>query len=140
MCKALTPAAQTAETAERDEHGLLVLQRSLMSEQDDQLEDLSRTLVGTKHIALAVHGAPARGGPATRLTCAPDELDLQARLLDDVEDDVESTTGHIAQAQAKLKQLLRSQGECRLMLCLVVVIIALVAVILVSLKVTKVLG
>jgi len=52
---------QTLETAERDEHGLLILQRSLMSEQDDQLEDLSRTLVSTKHVALAVNGALARG-------------------------------------------------------------------------------
>jgi len=42
----------------------------------------------------------------------------------------------MAQAQTKLKQILRSAGECRLMLCLIALIIVLVAAVLISLKLT----
>jgi hypothetical protein len=56
---------ETLETAERDELGLLVLQRELIEQQDEQLDELSRVVTSTRHIALAVH----------------EELDLQSRLL-----------------------------------------------------------
>ena len=58
-------ARETLETAERDELGLLVLQRDIIRAQDEQLEDLSRVVTSTRHIALAVN----------------EELGLQSRLL-----------------------------------------------------------
>ena len=56
---------ETLETAERDELGLLVLQRDVLAQQDSQLDDLSRTVTSVRHIACAVN----------------EELDLQSRLL-----------------------------------------------------------
>ena len=56
---------ETLETAERDELGLLVLQRDVIAAQDAQLDDLSRTVTSVRHIACAVN----------------EELDLQSRLL-----------------------------------------------------------
>ena len=40
-------------------------------DQDDQLDDLSRVVTSTKHVAVAIH----------------DELELQHRLLDDLDDE-----------------------------------------------------
>lgn len=56
---------ETLETAERDELGLLVLQRDVLAAQNTQLDDLSRTVTSVRHIACAVN----------------EELDLQSRLL-----------------------------------------------------------
>jgi hypothetical protein len=56
---------ETLETAERDELGLLVLQRELLAKQDEELEELSRVVTSTRRIALAVN----------------EELGLQSRLL-----------------------------------------------------------
>jgi hypothetical protein len=56
---------ETLETAERDELGLLVLQRDVLAQQDAHLDDLSRTVTSVRHIACAVN----------------EELDLQSRLL-----------------------------------------------------------
>jgi hypothetical protein len=56
---------ETLETAERDELGLLVLQRELLAKQDEELDELSRVVTSTRRIALAVN----------------EELGLQSRLL-----------------------------------------------------------
>ena len=56
---------ETLETAERDELGLLVLQREVLAAQDSQLDDLSRSVTSVRNIACAVN----------------EELDLQSRLL-----------------------------------------------------------
>ena len=72
---------------ELDNRSILQLQRNLMREQDEELEELSRVVTSTKHIGLAVG----------------EELDLHARLLDDLEDDVERSGSMIRRAHALAK-------------------------------------
>ncbi|KAL9255406.1 Syntaxin-51-like protein [Drosera capensis] len=62
-----------------DNHGIVGFQRQIMREQDESLAKLEETVVSTKHIALAVN----------------EELDLQTRLLDSLDDHVETTTSRL---------------------------------------------
>jgi hypothetical protein len=45
---------ESAATAELSSQGLLQMQQHVMQQQDQDLESLERTVVGTKHIALQV--------------------------------------------------------------------------------------
>lgn len=45
---------ETEATAELGNRGLLSMQQQVMQQQDEELESLERTVVGTKHIALQV--------------------------------------------------------------------------------------
>ena len=117
------------------------------ADQDEQLDDLARVVTNTRHIALAVN----------------DELDLHARLLvrvrvvslgkscrrhpltgarlpsstpgqDDIEDDVENTTGRLHIATRKIKTLMKRSRDCKLLLCLMATIIILIAVLVLTVK------
>ncbi|GAB4851807.1 Syntaxin-52, variant 3 [Ancistrocladus abbreviatus] len=65
--------------ANMDNHGLVSFQRQIMKEQDEGLDKLEETVLSTKHIALAVN----------------EELNLHTRLLDNLDDHVESTSSRL---------------------------------------------
>ena len=79
--------AETLRTADLDSRGILQLQTATMAEQDAQLEELERSVASTKHIALTVN----------------EELGLQTRLLDELDEDVEGTHSRMRAAQKRLK-------------------------------------
>ncbi|KAK9868877.1 hypothetical protein WJX84_007675 [Apatococcus fuscideae] len=66
-------ARETEQTADLDNRGLLQMQNRIIQSQDNELEELERTVASTRHISLAIN----------------EELDLHARLLDDLDEDVE---------------------------------------------------
>lgn len=59
---------------------------------------------------------------------------------DEVEDDVENTTGRIIVTTKRLRVLLRKSNECKLMLCLLITIAVLVAVLVLALRLSPALG
>ncbi|KAK8958499.1 Syntaxin-52 [Platanthera guangdongensis] len=98
-----------------DNHGVVVLQRQIMKEQDEGLGKLEETVFSTKHIALAVN----------------EELDLHTSLLDDLDEHVDVTDSRLQRVQKKLAVLnRRTKGGCSCVCLLlsVVVIIVLGAV------------
>mmetsp|Transcript_579 Transcript_579/g.688 ORF Transcript_579/g.688 Transcript_579/m.688 type:complete len:227 (-) Transcript_579:1341-2021(-) len=109
---------ETDQTAEMDNQGLLDLQRNIMDDQDAQLEDLSRVVSSTKHISMAIG----------------EELDLQNRLLDDLEDDVDVTDGRLRNATKSIKQLMKKNSTCGFMVAIGLLIAGLVLVLVIVLK------
>ncbi|KAF8405780.1 hypothetical protein HHK36_007858 [Tetracentron sinense] len=91
-------------------------------EQDEGLEKLEGTVLSTKHIALAVN----------------EELDLHSRLLDNLDQHVDSTDSRLQQRVQKNLAILnkRTKGGCSCMCLLlsVIGIVILVAVIWVLIK------
>ncbi|AEE29425.1 putative target SNARE coiled-coil domain-containing protein [Arabidopsis thaliana] len=66
-----------------DNQGIVGYQRQVMREQDEGLEQLEGTVMSTKHIALAVS----------------EELDLQTRLIDDLDYHVDVTDSRLRSAE-----------------------------------------
>ncbi|KAH0671506.1 hypothetical protein KY290_026232 [Solanum tuberosum] len=66
-----------------DNYGVVGLQRQIMKEQDEGLESLEETVMSTKHIALAVN----------------EELGLQTRLIDDLDEHVDVTDSRLQESQ-----------------------------------------
>ncbi|KAF7819179.1 syntaxin-52-like [Senna tora] len=62
-----------------DNQGLVGFQRQIIKEQDSDLEKLEETVISTKHIALAVN----------------EELTLHTRLLDDLDEQVDTTNSRL---------------------------------------------
>ncbi|XP_078437164.1 syntaxin-51-like [Wolffia australiana] len=99
-----------------DSRGIIGLQRQIMKEQDEGLGKLEETVLSTKHIALAVN----------------EELDLHARLIDNLDEHVESTTSRLQRVQKRLAILNRSMKGgcscgCLLLSMLTIVILVVVA-------------
>mmetsp|Transcript_24706 Transcript_24706/g.84508 ORF Transcript_24706/g.84508 Transcript_24706/m.84508 type:complete len:228 (-) Transcript_24706:19-702(-) len=115
------PAQETARTAGRDERGLLAMQREMMDEQDEEIDELSRLVSSTKNIALTVN----------------EELDLHNRLLDDLEDDVDHTYARLRKGIKLAKRVARKAGNCSYLACIVLLVVGLVVLILFCLKVIK---
>ena len=142
-------ASETEQTAPLDNRSILQLQRNVMqgtihrlelftntilssflykrqnspeicvkcADQDEELEELSRVVTSTKHIGLAVG----------------EELDLHARLLDGLEDDVDNTSSRLRRAQKIAKMVYEKSSNCKLMMCgtlLIVVLVLFIALIL----------
>ncbi|CAN6296771.1 unnamed protein product [Urochloa humidicola] len=85
--------------ANMDNREMANLQRQVIKEQDSHLEILEETVVSTKHIALAIN----------------EELDLQAKLIDDLDERVEDTSTQLQRAVRRLKKLntrMRKGGSC----------------------------
>jgi SYP5 family syntaxin len=76
-----------------------------------------------QHIALAVN----------------EELDLQARLLDDLGDDVDATAGRLAAARRRLALVASQAGECRTTLTALAAMLALAAVAVVLVRLARLL-
>ncbi|KAJ0044970.1 hypothetical protein Pint_04071 [Pistacia integerrima] len=105
-----------SRTTGLDNHGLVGLQQ-----QDEGLEKLEETVISTKHIALAVN----------------EELDLHARLIDDLDQHVDVTDSRLRRVQKNLAILnKKTKGGCSCigMLLAVVGIVILVFVIYLLIK------
>ena len=92
---------------------LLRRQRETMDEQDDALDELSIVASRTRDVSLAVN----------------DELDLHAKLLDGVEDEVEDTRERLTAATRAVRQMMRRGSNCR-SACIATAVIALCFLIL----------
>ena len=92
---------------------LLRRQRETMDEQDDALDELSIVASRTRDVSLAVN----------------DELDLHAKLLDGVEDEVEDTRERLTAATRAVRQMMRHGSNCR-SACIATAVIALCFLIL----------
>ncbi|MQL95761.1 hypothetical protein Taro_028430 [Colocasia esculenta] len=91
------PPNELDRTAGLDNHGLVGLQRQILKEQDESLLKLEGTVASTKHIALAVN----------------EELDLHTRLIDTLDQHVDSTDSRLQRVQKKLAILnKRTRGGC----------------------------
>ncbi len=87
---------------------LLRRQRETMDEQDNALDELSIVASRTRDVSLAVN----------------DELDLHAKLLDGVEDEVEDTRERLTAATRAVRQMMRRGSNCR-SACIATAVIAL---------------
>lgn len=99
-----------------DNRGVVGLQRQIMREQDQGLEKLEGTVISTKHIALAVN----------------EELNLHAKLIDDLDQHVDTTDSRLQRVQKRLAVLnkrTKAGCSCKCLLLLVVVIVILATVI-----------
>lgn len=110
------PADLMTRTAGLDNHGLIGLQRQVIREQDEGLDKLHDTVLSTKHIALAVN----------------EELDLHTRLIDTLDEHVESVDSRLQRVQKRVAILnRRTRGACSCMSLLVsvmgIVFLAVVA-------------
>ncbi|KAK8488494.1 hypothetical protein V6N11_045057 [Hibiscus sabdariffa] len=97
------------------------LDNSGLVEQDEDLEKLEETVVSTKHIALAVN----------------EELDLQTRLIDDLDTHVDVTDSRLRRVQKNLAILTKRTGggcSCMCMLLAVIGIVILVVAIYLLIK------
>ncbi|KAL4445412.1 hypothetical protein ABPG77_011237 [Micractinium sp. CCAP 211/92] len=110
---------ETEATAELGNRGLLAMQQQVMQQQDEALESLERSVVGTKHIALQIN----------------EEAELHNRLLDDLDEAVEGTSSRLAAAQRRLKLVMRRSGSCKTMMLLFLVAVVLVVVAVVGFKI-----
>nr|CAB3497248.1 unnamed protein product [Digitaria exilis] len=109
--------------ADMDNHEMISLQRQVIKEQDSQLEILEETIVSTKHIALAIN----------------EEVDLQTRLIDDLDERVEDTSTQLERALKRLKKLnmrVRKGDSCwGILLAIIAAVICVVVVwVLITIK------
>lgn len=94
-------ASESERTAGRDNRGLVMLQKEVMQEQDNELLELESSVASTKHIALTING----------------ELDLHRQLLDDLDNDIQSTNARMQVAKKKMSIFARrSDNTCNMLL------------------------
>lgn len=116
------PSVETEFTAGLDNRGVVQLQHHMMQEQDEELAGLENTVSSTKHIALAING----------------ELDLHARLLDELDGDVESTNSRLKNAQKKLVAVSKRANKTCNMLYIMSLIVGIAIVLIVLVKLAKI--
>lgn len=109
---------ETSRTQGMDNSGLVKLQRQIMKEQDQDLESLERTVLSTKHIALAVN----------------EELDLHTRLLDDMDQSADVTNNRLLAAQKRLGFLNRNPGQGWSLLTMIILMVVVAVLVLVLFK------
>ncbi|XP_021755635.1 syntaxin-52-like [Chenopodium quinoa] len=100
--------------SEMDNQGIVSLQRQIMKEQDEGLEQLEETVISTKHIALAVN----------------EELELHTRLIDNLDQHVEFTGSRMQRISRSLAILnKKTKGSCSC-LCLLLSVAGIIVLIL----------
>lgn len=110
---------ETDATAERNNQQLLVMQTALMQEQDDALEHLDRSVVTTKNIAIQIN----------------DETQLQNRLLEEFDNEIDETRDRLGMARRKLRMVMQRAGGCTAPLLLFVTIVILLVLLVMALKI-----
>ncbi|CAD7696508.1 unnamed protein product [Ostreobium quekettii] len=110
------PGRETEQTAGLENAGLLQLQNQLIEQQDKDMAQIEEAVKGTKHVALAMG----------------EELDLQARLLEDLDEDVDVVHSRLGAVTHKVKAIMRQSGE-RKWWCLIVGLFILLIILLVIL-------
>jgi len=105
---------ETEVTAELDNKGLLQLQTQVMKQQDQELEQMEKTVISTKHIALTIG----------------EEVDLHTRLLDDLDDGVDVTHSRLRAATKRVRHVIKHssnwKGGCIIFLLIVVLTLVIV--------------
>lgn len=108
------PVDAMTRVAGLDNQGIVSLQRQIMREQDEGLEQLEETVMSTKHIALTVN----------------EELELHTRLIDNLDQHVEFTGSRLQRISRSLANLnKKTKGGCSC-LCLLVAVAGIVILIL----------
>lgn len=97
-----------------DNQGIVSLQRQIMKEQDEGLEQLEETVISTKHIALTVN----------------EELQLHTRLIETLDDHVEFTGTRLQRISRSLAILNRKTRDSCSCLCLLLSVSGIVILIL----------
>ncbi|KAK9240617.1 hypothetical protein V1525DRAFT_453735 [Lipomyces kononenkoae] len=87
--RVLGPMAETGETRQLDNQGLLNLQMQKMQEQEDSLQEFSKILARQKQLGIEIN----------------DELELQNEMLRMLEDDVENSDGKLRRADKQLRKI-----------------------------------
>eukprot|EP00798_Chlamydomonas_sp_ICE-L_P020265 gene20265-27019_t len=118
------PAMETEQTAELDSQGLLQMQKHAMNQQDQALEKMEKTVTSTKHIALAIG----------------EEVDLQTRLLDDLDEDVDVTNHRMRAATKRVKNMIKDTSHWKGGCMIFVLIVTLVMVTIIGFKLLKLFG
>ncbi|XP_054807850.1 syntaxin-52-like [Prosopis cineraria] len=99
------------KAASMNNQGVVGFQRQIIKEQDEDLEKLEETVTSTKHIALAVN----------------EELSLHTRLLDNLNEHVDTTNSRLQMVQRRLAVLNKgTKGGCSCLILLVLVIAILI--------------
>lgn len=110
------PADAMSRTTGLDNSGIVGLQRQIMREQDEGLEQLEETVISTKHIALAVN----------------EELTLHTRLIEDLDEHVDVTDSRLKRVQKNLAILnKRTKGGCSclgLLLSVIMIVVLILAI------------
>jgi SYP5 family syntaxin len=86
------PPRETPQTAPLSERGLLQLQQQVMRAQDIELDHIERAVANTKHVATAIG----------------EEVDLQTRLLEEVEEGVGSAHERLRAAARRAREVARA--------------------------------
>eukprot|EP00274_Cyanoptyche_gloeocystis_P000383 CAMPEP_0196665052 /NCGR_PEP_ID=MMETSP1086-20130531/59455_1 /TAXON_ID=77921 /ORGANISM="Cyanoptyche gloeocystis , Strain SAG4.97" /LENGTH=237 /DNA_ID=CAMNT_0042001623 /DNA_START=69 /DNA_END=779 /DNA_ORIENTATION=- len=108
---------ETSATRALEAREILVVQNKMISHQDTALDALSQSITQTKHIGLAMG----------------EELGVQTRLLDEVEDRVEKVDNMVVMGRKRIDRLIRNTPGFSTYCVLILVIIALVVVLFVLL-------
>ncbi|KAK7205849.1 hypothetical protein BZA70DRAFT_289033 [Myxozyma melibiosi] len=87
--RVLGPLAETAETRQLDNRGLLSLQTQKMQEQEDSLEEFSKILSRQRQLGIEIN----------------DELELQSEMIGMLEDDVDNSDGKLRRAERALRKV-----------------------------------
>lgn len=111
-------AAETEATAGLENSGILQLQREVMRQQDQELEELEKTVNSTKHVALSVN----------------EELTLHTRLLEELDEEVDVTHSRMRAAHSRLRHVMQKSGGCKSSCLLVLLVAGLVVVIVLGFK------
>jgi SYP5 family syntaxin len=115
------PGKETEVTAVLDNKGLVQLQQQVMQQQDRELEQMEKTVVSTKHIALTIG----------------EEVDLHTRLLEDLDEDVDVTHTRLRAATKRVRHVLKHSSNWKGGLCIFMLIIVLTLLLLIVFKVIK---
>ncbi|KAL2752906.1 hypothetical protein ACRALDRAFT_1065897 [Sodiomyces alcalophilus JCM 7366] len=83
------PLAESARTRERDNEGMVQLQRQMMSEQDEQVNVLAAIVRRQKEMGLQIN----------------DEIETQTEMLDRLNEDVDRVGGKLGVAKNRVKKL-----------------------------------
>jgi SYP5 family syntaxin len=117
-------AKETEATAVLDTRGLLSLQQQIMKNQDMELEHMEKAIGNTKHIAVAIG----------------EEVDLQTRLLDDLQDDVDVTNMRMRAATSRVKQIIKASSTWKGGFCIFILIVTMVTLLVLILKLNHIFG
>lgn len=112
------PPRETDQTAALENSQLIGLQQQIMKQQDQELEQIEEAVHNTKHVAKAIN----------------EEVDLQIRLLDNLEEEVDVVHSRMGAAAKRVKSVLSQSSECRWWCMIMVLVVAVVALLAFAFK------
>lgn len=115
---------ETEQTADLDNKQLLQLQNKIIKVQDEELETMEKSIISTKHIALAIN----------------EEVNLQTRLLDDLDEEVDVTHSRLRAASKRIGHILKHKSNWKWGFFIFILIITLTIVAILGMKISKLFG